>query len=63
MLFLSLRSGDLQNSFNRLVILLFVVAFVLLADLLRLAEKAADAALCIVRVLRYLRHTHSDIIP
>ena len=52
MMFLSLRSGDLQNSFNRLVILLFVVAFVLLADLLRLAEKAADAALCIVRVLR-----------
>ena len=33
MMFLSLRSGDLQNSFNRLVIL-FVVAFVLLADLL-----------------------------
>ena len=62
MLFLSLRSGDLQNSFNRLVIL-FVVAFVLLADLLRLAEKAADAALCIVRVLRDLRHTQSDIIP
>ena len=61
MLFLSLRSGDLQNSFNRLVIL-FVVAFVLLADLLRLVEVVVDVALCVVQLLRNLRHAQAVIL-
>ena len=40
---------------------LFVVAFVLFADLLRLVEEAVDVALCIVQFLRDPRHAQSEI--
>ena len=42
--------------------LLFVVAFVLLADLLRLVEVVVDVALCVVQLLRDVRHAQAVIL-
>lgn len=41
---------------------LFVVAFVLLADLLRLVEVVVDVALCVVQLLRDVRHAQAVIL-
>ena len=41
---------------------LFVVAFVLLADLLRLVEVVVDVALCVVQLLRDLLLTTRQLI-